>query len=405
MMENIKVAIKVRPFIKREKDENLPIQWSVHGNSIVAIDAKLRKRSDGFDRVFDASATNENVFSTIVKPIVDAAVNGFNGTVCAYGQTSSGKTYTMIGTSKEPGIIPLAVDHIFDAVANTPEREFSLRVSYFEIYNERVNDLLSENVVELKMYKDTNDQVFVKCTEKVANSPENVMIIMNEGNTNRRIGKTNMNECSSRSHTIFRITIESREAEADSDGATQVAQLNLVDLAGSARARQTGATGVRFKEGCHINWSLSTLAFVIKRLSESQGAQRYINFRDSKLTRLLQTSLGGNAITAIICTVTPAALNETRRTLSFASKARNIKNKPQVNEVMSDGVLMKRYANQINEMKAELEQAKRAGPTEFLETEVLRAKMQEMDRINRYLEKCIKMLQARIVNDDSRNNA
>ncbi|XP_032664688.1 kinesin-related protein 4 [Odontomachus brunneus] len=405
MSDSIKVAIKVRPLIKREKDENLPVQWVSQGNAIVAVDAEIKKRGDGrfqFDHIFDINASNNDVFCGIVCPIVDAAVNGFNGTIFAYGQTSSGKTYTMIGTKEEDGIIPLAIKQMFDAIADTPRREFLLRVSYLEIYNEKVNDLLSKET-DLKVHEDVNGQVFVKCKEEVTNSPENILSLMSKGNKNRRIGETNMNERSSRSHTIFRITIESREADSGSNGAIQVSQLNMVDLAGSERARQTGATGERFKEGRHINLSLSTLALVIKQLSESQDTQKYINFRDSKLTRLLQTSLGGNAMTAIICAVTPAALDETQCTLSFASRARSIKNKPQLNEVMSDGVLLKRYAKQIDKLQAELERMKEQNWC--VEVKEMESKMQEKDRINEDLEERIRLLQTRIVAGSyNRNN-
>ncbi|XP_036150579.1 kinesin-related protein 4-like [Monomorium pharaonis] len=405
MSDSIKVAIKVRPLIKREKDENLSLQWTTQGNTIVATDAELRKRADGgfeFDHIFDMNASNNDVFD-IVRPIVDAAVNGFNGTIFAYGQTSSGKTYTMMGTSEEPGIIPLAVEHIFDAIAAIPGREFLLRVSYLEIYNEKVNDLLNEDT-DIKIHEDANGQVFVKSKEELTNCPEEVLSIMKKGNKKRRMGETNMNERSSRSHTIFRITIESREAGSNPDGAVvKVGQLNMVDLAGSERARQTGATGERFKEGRHINLSLSTLALVIKQLSESQDSRTFINFRDSKLTRLLQASLGGNAMTVIICAVTPAALDETQCTLLFASRARNIKNKPELNEVMSDGVLLKRYAKQIDKLTAELERMKQlTGTTDFQEMEY---KMQEKDRINQNLEERIRLLQTRIVTGANRNNA
>lgn len=409
MSDSVKVAIKVRPLINRERDDNLSIQWVTQGNTIVATDAEFRKRSDGrfeFDHVFDTSASNNDVFDNVVRPIVDAAVNGFNGTVFAYGQTSSGKTYTMMGTPNEPGIIPLAVEHMFDAIANTPGREFLLRVSYLEIYNEKVNDLLMTKkgeITDLRIHEDVNGQVFVKCKEEVTNCPEDVLSMMSKGNRIRRIGETNMNERSSRSHTIFRITIESRVAGADSDGAIQVSQLNMVDLAGSERVGQTGATGERLKEGRHINLSLSTLALVIRQLSESQDSQKYINFRNSKLTRLLQPSLGGNAMTVIICAVTPAALDETQCTLSFASRARNIKNKPELNEVMSDGVLLKRYAKQIDKLHTELERMKQqTRTTEFQEME---SKMQEKDLINQNLEERIRLLQTRIVTAANRNNS
>ncbi|XP_033359443.1 centromere-associated protein E-like [Bombus vosnesenskii] len=401
MSDSIKVAIKVRPLIKREKDDNLGIQWTIQGNSIVSTDQEVKKRGDGgfyFDHIFDMNASNWDVFDTVVKPIVNAAVNGFNGTVFAYGQTSSGKTYTMMGSAEELGIVPLAVQHMFDAIANTSGREFLLRVSYLEIYNERVNDLLNKSGTDLKLKEDSSGQVILQCKEEITNSPENVLSIMKKGDKNRRIGETNMNERSSRSHTIFRITIESREA-GDSNSAIQVSQLNLVDLAGSERARQTGATGERFKEGRHINMSLSTLGLVIMQLSESQDGQKHVNFRDSKLTRLLQNSLGGNAMTAIICAVTPAALEETQCTLSFASRAKSVKNKPQINEVMSDAALLKRYARQLAKLQEELQRIKienRSAEVEEMET-----RLQEKDRINQLLEERIELLKTRIVSGDN----
>ncbi|XP_043596587.1 centromere-associated protein E-like [Bombus pyrosoma] len=401
MSDSIKVAIKVRPLIKREKDDNLGIQWTIQGNSIVSTDQEVKKRGDGgfyFDHIFDMNASNLDVFDTVIKPIVNAAVNGFNGTVFAYGQTSSGKTYTMMGTAEELGIVPLAVQHMFDAIANTSGREFLLRVSYLEIYNERVNDLLNKSGTDLKLKEDSSGQVILQCKEEITNSPENVLSIMKKGDKNRRIGETNMNERSSRSHTIFRITIESREA-GDSNSAIQVSQLNLVDLAGSERARQTGATGERFKEGRHINMSLSTLGLVIMQLSESQDGQKHVNFRDSKLTRLLQNSLGGNAMTAIICAVTPAALEETQCTLSFASRAKSVKNKPQINEVMSDAALLKRYARQLAKLQEELQRIKienRSAEVEEMET-----RLQEKDRINQLLEERIELLKTRIVSGDN----
>lgn len=295
------------------------------------------------DHVFGPEKTNINIFDTVVKPIVKSAVDGFNGTIFAYGQTSSGKTYTMMGTDSEPGIVPLAVRYIFDAIADTRGREFLLRVSYLEIYNEKVNDLLEPLKKDLKLREDNNGLVQVlDCKEEVSNSPEYILEIMKRGDKNRRIGQTDMNEQSSRSHTIFRLTIESRKTSSETNGAVQVSQLNLVDLAGSERATQTNDTGERFKEGTHINLSLSTLGLVIKQLSEAAGTERYINFRDSKLTRLLQASLGGNAMTVIICAITPASLDETQCTLSFASRAKSIKNKPQLNEIKSDAVMLKR---------------------------------------------------------------
>ncbi|XP_015606250.1 kinesin-related protein 4 isoform X2 [Cephus cinctus] len=398
MSDNIKVAIRVRPLIKREKDDGLPVQWQVQGNSIIRGEGRF-----SFDHIFDMKNTNEDIFQAVVKPIVDAAINGFNGTVFAYGQTSSGKTYTMMGIKEEPGVIPLAVNYIFDAIANTVGREFLLRVSYLEIYNEKVNDLIDKNGIDLKVHEDNQGQIIVKCKEEVAISPDKILTIMKKGEKNRRIGETNMNDRSSRSHTIFRITIESRELEAASDGAVNVSQLNLVDLAGSERARQTGATGERFNEGRHINLSLSSLGLVIMQLSDSQDREKFVNFRDSKLTRILQASLGGNAMTAMICAVTPAAIDETQCTLAFASRAKSVKNKPQLNEVLSDSAMLKRYAIQLNKLHAELEKVRQGN--RCAEVEEMESKLQEKERRNQLLEERIELLQTRIMSGCSTNSA
>lgn len=303
------------------------------------------------DHIFDTGQTNKDVFEATAKPIVDAAMKGFNGTIFAYGQTSSGKTYTMMGSNEEPGVIPLAVNYIFNYIENDPVRIYLLRVSYLEIYNEKIHDLLrkdhGKDSVDLKIKEDIQGNIIVDCLAPVAESAKEVLRVMKQGDKARRVGDTNMNERSSRSHTIFRIQIESCEKD-DPDGTTVVAQLNLIDLAGSERARSTGATGERFNEGRHINLSLSTLSLVIKQLSDSC---HFVSFRDSKLTRTLQTSLGGNTKTTIICAVTPAAEEETECTLAFARRAKGIKNKPQVNDIVSEQVLIKKMVKQVNSLK------------------------------------------------------
>ncbi|XP_012286650.1 kinesin-like protein KIN-7I [Orussus abietinus] len=400
MSDSIQVAIKVRPLIKREKEDNLQIQWTIQGNSILPADPELRKRGEGgfhFDHIFDMNSTNIDVFNTVTKPIVEAAVNGFNGTIFAYGQTSSGKTYTMMGTEQEPGILPLAIEYMFQLITNSCGLEFLLRVSYIEIYNEKVNDLLKKDGIDLKLHEDINGQVYMHCKEEVIQTEDDVLKHMKRGDKNRRIDVTNMNERSSRSHTIFRITIESREANADSDCAVKVSQLNLVDLAGSERARQTGATGERFKEGKHINMSLSALGLVIKQLSDSQEGPKYINFRDSKLTRILQNSLGGNAMTSIICAVTPVAFDETQCTLAFASRAKSIKNQPHLNEVVSDAALLKRIKKQMSMLMAELQASKQKSA----EVEQMETRLQEKDRVNQILEERLELLKSRIVSGNN----
>ncbi|XP_039297338.1 centromere-associated protein E [Nilaparvata lugens] len=357
--KKIKVAIRVRPLIEREKNEGLQLRWTTEDNKIYQIDpANGKSKGDAytFDHIFGSSESNDKVFDTIIKPIIDASMQGFNGTVFAYGQTSSGKTYTMSGDQKCLGIIQMAINYIFYSIENTPRREFLLRVSYMEIYNEKVNDLLDITKKNLKIQEDCNGHVVVSdVEERVCKNSTEVLEEKMKGDKNRRIGETNMNERSSRSHTIFRIILESRSTD-DEDGAVKVSHLNLVDLAGSERSGQSGATGDRFKEGCHINMSLTTLGIVINQLSEIQEGQNpFINFRDSKLTRLLQSSLGGNAMTVIVCAVTPAAEDQTQNTINFASRAKRINNKPILNEVLSESVLIKRYLKQIAKLNQELE--------------------------------------------------
>ena len=224
-----------------------------------------------------------------------------------------------MGDEDNPGIIPLTVNEIFKQIEGSEDREFLIRIGYIEIYNEKIFDLLdTKNRECLKLYEAAGgegcraDQI-----EYMAISVQQILEYYERGNKARRFGETNMNERSSRSHTIFRITIESREVgKTAEECAVQVSNLNLVDLAGSERADQTKADGDRLKEGGHINKSLLALGNVIRVLSDDTvTASTHINYRDSKLTRLLSASLGGNAMTSIICTVTPAALDETFYTL------------------------------------------------------------------------------------------
>uniref|UniRef100_A0A2A4JU00 Kinesin motor domain-containing protein n=1 Tax=Heliothis virescens TaxID=7102 RepID=A0A2A4JU00_HELVI len=360
MSDNIKVVVKVRPLISREIEDKLSYQWRVKNNTLYQLDHNGREQGQSFtfEKVYDKDTNTANVYNDIAKPIVEAATAGFNGTIFAYGQTSSGKTYTMSGTDSSPGIIPLAVVNLFEIIKNIPDRDFLVRVSYIEIYNETLRDLfdLSRKYVKIT---ETHQGIKVGATEKVTSSPEEILEAMKEGQANRQKSATNMNEESSRSHTIFQIIIESREhVEGEEEpGCVNVSQLNLVDLAGSERSGQTGATGKQFIEGTHINKSLSVLALVINQLSENPN--RHANYRDSKLTRILQNSLGGNAKTTIICAITPAAVEETISTLQFANRAKAIKNKPEVNAVAtSNNTMIQQLTKQMCQLKAQLESKK-----------------------------------------------
>ncbi|EDS36967.1 kinesin-II 95 kDa subunit [Culex quinquefasciatus] len=390
MADNVTVSIKVRPLIRREKDSKLTPQWRIRENTIHNVDgtgepfvfvteqllynfhvilpvvvagAVIDQHNTGLrelrsDNIFDETVATRELFDRVCRPVLLASLNGINGTIFAYGQTSSGKTYTMMGDETEPGVVPLAAREIFREIELNKDRQFLIRVGYIEIYNEKIFDLLDRsNNANLKVFENSCGDVSVNYKEMITNCPEQVMQHLEEGNKVKRIGDTNMNERSSRSHTIFRITIESREIGRTQDNendAVQISTLNLVDLAGSERADQTGATGSRLKEGAHINKSLLSLSCVIQKLSENAENQKFINYRDSKLTRILQASLGGNAVTSMICNITPAAFEESYSTLCFANRAKNIKNKPKVNEVLSEAAMMKRLEKEIKRLQEEL---------------------------------------------------
>nr|GMD43022.1 kinesin-like protein KIN-7O isoform X1 [Ipomoea batatas] len=358
-MERIHVAVRARP-LSPEEAKTSP--WRISDNSIFFSNPPSAKFD--FDKIFGEECKTVDVYNARTKDIVSAAVQGFNGTVFAYGQTSSGKTHTMRGSSSEPGVIPLAVHDLFNFIQEAVDREFLLRMSYMEIYNEEINDLLAPEHWRLQIHESIERGIFVAgLREEIVASPEQVLELMEFGEFHRHTGETNMNLHSSRSHTIFRMIIESRQkaehTPADNScDAVRVSALNLVDLAGSERAAKTGAEGVRLKEGSHINKSLMTLGTVIKKLSEGAESQGgHVPYRDSKLTRILQPALGGNANTAIICNITLAQVHadETKSSLQFASRALRVTNSVHVNEIMTDAALLKRQKKEIEELRAKLQ--------------------------------------------------
>lgn len=223
----------------------------------------------------------------------------------------------MMGSNSNPGIIPKTVGEIFEQIEGIKDRTFLVRYGYIEIYNEKVYDLLSENKEECTKFQEgASGEVTVNQKEIMASSVQQILESYERGNRVRKVGETAMNERSSRSHTIFRITIESRDVDKTcEEEAVQVSSINLVDLAGSESADKTKASGNRLKEGGHINKSLLALGNVIRILSDTSTQQGFVNYRDSKLTRILSASIGGNALTTIICTITPASLEQTASTL------------------------------------------------------------------------------------------
>ncbi|KAG6541579.1 hypothetical protein Mapa_017033 [Marchantia paleacea] len=380
-MEKICVAIRVRPPTKPESQSAKGHKWRVGPHNVAlysTLGTPVNGQSYSFDHVYGTETKNADIYRGLTKDVIMSALSGFNGTVFAYGQTSSGKTYTMKGTPSDPGIIRLAVHDVFSKIQEVASREFLIRVSYMEIYNEEINDLFAPENRRLQIHENLEKGIFVAgLREEIVDSPEQVFNLLEFGESHRHFGETNMNLYSSRSHTIFRMVIESRdmtqdgfEVDSNSD-AVRVSALNLVDLAGSERIAKTGAGGVRLKEGTHINKSLMTLGTVINKLSEGPGKQGgHIPYRDSKLTRILQPALGGNAKTAMICTVTPDEIHidETRGTLQFASRAKKVTNCAQVNEILTDAALLKRQTKEIEDLRSKLQGLPQS---EHLEKEIL----------------------------------
>ncbi|XP_054238811.1 centromere-associated protein E [Indicator indicator] len=401
----VTVCVRVRPLIAREKalEDKLSLHWKSENNTISEVNGT---KVFSYDRVFHSSDSTQQLYEGVAVPIIQSAVQGYNGTIFAYGQTASGKTYTMMGNEDSAGIIPKAIQHVFKVICEIPDREFLLRVSYMEIYNETITDLLCDTRKKkpLGIREDVNRNIFVEdLIEEVVVAPEEVMEWIRKGERNRHYGETKMNEHSSRSHTIFRMIIESRErsdlANASCDGAVMVSHLNLVDLAGSERASQTGSEGVRLKEGCNINRSLFILGQVIKKLCDDPSG--FINYRDSKLTRILQNSLGGNAKTVIVCTITPVSFDETLSTLQFASTAKRMKNTPKVNEVLNDDALLKRYRKEILDLKKQLEEVSSKTQIHAMEKDQLAQLLEEKNSLQKVQEDRIRNLTQMLVTSAS----
>ncbi|KAL6273178.1 hypothetical protein ACE6H2_023870 [Prunus campanulata] len=356
--ENVTVTVRFRPLSPREIRQGEEIAWYADGDTIVRNEHNP-SIAYAYDRVFGPTTTTRHVYDVAAQHVISGAMEGVNGTIFAYGVTSSGKTHTMHGDQRSPGIIPLAVKDAFSIIQETPNREFLLRVSYLEIYNEVVNDLLNPAGQNLRIREDAQGTFVEGTKEEVVLSPAHALSLIAAGEEHRHVGSTNFNLLSSRSHTIFTLTIESSPCGENSEGeAVSLSQLNLIDLAGSESSKAE-TTGVRRKEGSYINKSLLTLGTVISKLTDARAT--HVPYRDSKLTRLLQSSLSGHGRVSLICNVTPSSSSseETHNTLKFAHRAKHIEIQAAQNKIIDEKSLIKKYQNEIRSLKEELDQVKR----------------------------------------------
>ncbi|MCJ1464690.1 hypothetical protein MMC07_003303 [Pseudocyphellaria aurata] len=403
---NVLVSVRVRPDVGGTSDKSEG-EWMVDGRrSLVAY--RGRERGDYYyDNVFAAHDKNHKVYDASAKRLVRRVMEGYHGTVFAYGMTGTGKTFSMQGTATSPGVIPLAITDIFSYIRETPHREFLLRVSYLEIYNEKINDLLSPMTVsgsgpgasqpeEIKLREDSKRGVYASpLKEEIVQSPTQLLRVIARGDHSRRTRSTQFNAQSSRSHAVVQIVVESRERAPLTGSASQskrtpllpggvrVSTLSMIDLAGSERAAENKE---RRTEGAHINKSLLTLGTVIARLSGDKDSSgnptdkdgKHLPYRDSKLTRLLQPALSGNSLVSILCTIQIGSMGsvatanghtgETLSTLKFASRAKNniVSHAKRAEEAIGGGadsgsrVLLERYRMEIQTLRSQLDSQSRA---------------------------------------------
>ncbi|XP_073098956.1 kinesin-like protein KIN-5C [Elaeis guineensis] len=378
---NVQVLLRCRPFNDDELRSNAPqvVTCNEYQREVAVSQTIAGKQIDRvftFDKVFGPSAKQKDLYDQAVVPIVNEVLEGFNCTIFAYGQTGTGKTYTMEGECRraksgpkgqlpaDAGVIPRAVKQIFDTL-ESQNAEYSVKVTFLELYNEEITDLLAPEELSkiamedrqkkpLPLMEDGKGGVLVRgLEEEIVTSADEIFSLLERGSAKRRTAETLLNKQSSRSHSLFSITIHIKEATPEGEELIKCGKLNLVDLAGSENISRSGAREGRAREAGEINKSLLTLGRVITALVEHLG---HIPYRDSKLTRLLRDSLGGRTKTCIIATVSPSVhcLEETLSTLDYAHRAKNIKNRPEVNQKMMKSTLIKDLYGEIERLKAEV---------------------------------------------------
>ncbi|XP_056591669.1 kinesin-like protein KIF17 isoform X2 [Triplophysa dalaica] len=359
--ESVKVVVRCRPLNDREKSMNCKTVVSIDTGRCQCFIEKPGANEEPpkqftFDGTYYTNQSTEQMYNEIAYPLVEGVTEGYNGTIFAYGQTGSGKSFTMQGVLDPPsqrGIIPRAFEHIFETIQCAENAKFLVRASYLEIYKEEIRDLLGkETKQKLELKEHPERGVYVRdLSMHTVHSVGECERIMEQGWRNRSVGYTLMNKDSSRSHSIFAIHLEICNKDAAGEEHLRAGKLNLVDLAGSERQSKTGATGDRLQEATKINLSLSALGNVISALVD--GRSKHIPYRDSKLTRLLQDSLGGNTRTLMVACLSPADNNyeESLSSLRYANRAKSIQNRPRINEDPKDA-LLREYQEEIKKLQA-----------------------------------------------------
>ena len=378
-IERVKVSIRVRPFNEDEKkiDETSPIETIDQKNNVMTIKRDFDKKNFSFDNIFPMETTQISVFDTTSKEVVNSVLKGYNGTIFAYGQTGSGKTYTMVGNfdNKETkGIIPRSFDYIFEEIKKDKEHKYNIKVCFIQIYLETIQDLLEPSNKEIRIREDPEHGVYLEGVQWIqVNSTAECSKVFKIGDKNRVTESTMMNMYSSRSHAIFIAKIEKNivlskekiiELSKESNEKIKAERvmtnsfLYLVDLAGSERVKKSKAVNMRLEEAKKINYSLLILGNCIQSLTETKPT--YIAYRDSKLTRLLQESLGGNAKTSLIVTISPSGYNtdETISSLNFALRAMKVQNKPIINRSVDYQALCIKLQEDLDKLNDEYTELK-----------------------------------------------